>query len=76
MNARPHRLIRKGLLLVIVLGLLALVGPLAPPQPAMACYGPLMCPWGMHWDCEGCVCDCPINPWGDPYDWSNCGPCV
>ncbi len=76
MNANPRRHIRRGLLLVIALGLLALVGPLAPPQEALACYGPYECPWGMSWSCDHCVCNCLIDPFGDPADWSNCGPCV
>lgn len=68
------KLIRKGLLLLSILSLLALtlIGPV--PQPAFAyCEDVVPCPWypPMHWDsfaCE-CVCDCPDV-------WGGCGPCV
>jgi hypothetical protein len=79
MTSSQHRLTRKGLLLLVLLTLLILLGPLSPPRPAMAC-DPLLCPWSppTHWDCgyNACVCDCPIDPFGDPTNWSNCGPCV
>jgi hypothetical protein len=76
MNPTSQRLIRKGLFLAVVLGLLALVGPLAPPKPALACTWPHECLQGMYWNCDRCYCECPIDPWGDPADPSNCGPCV
>lgn len=77
MNFRSRQLIRKGLYLAVVLGLLALMGPLTSPERAMACTWPHgECMQRMIWDCTQCVCECPIDPWGDPADPANCGPCV
>lgn len=68
------RLQRKGLLLLLLLALLA---PLTIPQPAAAnyCYERQECPWGMHWECNSCYCDCPLYG-GEPVPWGECGPCT
>jgi hypothetical protein len=55
------------------LALLALAGT---PKPARAYCDFIICPFYMSSSCFGvCYCDCPIDPSGDPTDWSNCGPC-
>lgn len=79
MTSQLLRLSYKALLLLGVLTLMSLVGLVAPSQPALAWCQPQWCLWDppMHWNSAlcACVCDCPIDPFGDPTDNSNCGPC-
>lgn len=70
MKRNQSVLARKGILLLALLAMLALVTA-AGPQPAEAwdCDW-LPCPFDMHWDpwlCA-CVCDCPDVT-------GTCGPC-
>ncbi len=62
MTSNTPRLVRKALLLLLALGLLALASPAGVNQPAVASgCEPMVCPWGMHWapwTCQ-CECDCP-----------------
>jgi hypothetical protein len=79
MTASLLRLSRKALLLLGVLALMSLIGPVEPVRPAHAWCDFQYCLWDppMHWDYVlcACVCDCPRDPFGDPTDISNCGPC-
>jgi len=69
MTSNLHRLVRKALLLLFALGMMAVASGVT--RPAMAC-SPEYCLWDppMHWDniACACVCDCPDL-------WGNCGPC-
>ena len=73
MSLNTFRRTRKGFLLLTALLFAALAGS---PEPAKAYCDFVVCPFYMSSTCQGvCYCDCPIDPFGDPYDWGNCGPC-
>jgi hypothetical protein len=76
MSSTPYRFFRKGLLLLFVFKPSRSGGSLSPAKPALACDPYRECLQGMYWSCTQCVCNCPIDPWGDLTDPSNCGPCV
>ena len=69
-----HRLLRKGLLLVLLLALMVSLTALRPAT-AEYCYGPLECPPDMYWSCSSCYCYCPDPP-GEPIPWGTCGACT
>lgn len=77
MSEGAKRLVRKGLFLLAALGFLNL-GPLMQ-RPAEGYCEYVQCLFfpPMHPTCEGiCVCDCPIDPWGDLTNPQNCAdPC-
>ncbi len=74
MSLHTIRRPRKGLFLIAALALFSLAG-MAKPTRAYCDF--VICPFYMTSSCFGvCYCDCPIDPSGDPTDWSNCGPCV